>query len=172
MTRAHPSDRAATPSEEWRAVVGYEGRYEVSSLGRIRASDPILSQCSDGKGYLQAGLWNGERKTTHKVHSLVCRAFRGAPLPGQQVAHLDGNPLNNNADNLRWATAKENASHKALHGTRQTGARNGRCKFSEAQVERVRSLHRGGFSEVMIAERTGVSATQVHRIVSGEQRNG
>jgi hypothetical protein len=111
------------------------------------------------------------RKRTKRVHRLVCAAFWGEPPEGQQVAHLDGNPANNVADNLSWATGIENHSHKRDHGTRQIGVKNGQAKFSDEMIEMVRSLSRSGFSERMIAERTGVSKTQVHRVLSGEQRN-
>ena len=46
---------------------------------------------------------------TYKVHQLVCEAFHGPrPSPKHVVMHLDDNPLNNRADNLKWATQKEN----------------------------------------------------------------
>jgi hypothetical protein len=46
---------------------------------------------------------------THKVHQLICEAFHGPrPSPKHVVMHLDDNPLNNRADNLKWATQKEN----------------------------------------------------------------
>lgn len=44
-----------------------------------------------------------------KVHQLVCEAFHGAkPTEDSVVMHIDDNPLNNNKDNLRWASQKEN----------------------------------------------------------------
>jgi len=51
------------------------------------------------------------------VHRFVCSAFHGPCPAGYQVGHLDGNPLNNRPENLRWVTPSENAQHKVLHGT-------------------------------------------------------
>ena len=44
-----------------------------------------------------------------KIHRLVCEAFHGpAPSKRSVVLHLDENALNNNPENLRWGTQKEN----------------------------------------------------------------
>lgn len=60
---------------------------------------------------------NGVRRK-FKVHQLVCRAFHGEkPSPLHEVRHLDGNPMNNHADNLAWGTKSENAKDRVKHGT-------------------------------------------------------
>jgi hypothetical protein len=171
--RAMPSARAATPSVEWRQIVGYEGLYDVSNDGRVRNARRMreLSPVADTCGYPTVKLCRNNLETRYSIHRLVCRAFRGIPFAGAQVAHLNGNPADNRAENLKWVTCAENNSHKAIHGTRQIGARNGRSKYTGKTIETVREMHRGGFSEKKIAELTGVSKSHVHRVVAWETWN-
>jgi hypothetical protein len=95
--------------EEWRPVVGYEGLYEVSSLGQIRGlkRGRILSQFPTDKGYLAARLTNVKGKTC-RVHQLVAAAFLGPVPNGRVVDHIDANRGHNAATNLRYATYREN----------------------------------------------------------------
>ena len=166
----------AADAEEWCAVTNYEGRYEVSDLGRVRSlvggKSHVMSGVPDSTGYPTVRLSNGYGNSKRfKVHRLVCRAFHGPQPWGHEVAHLDGSKTNAAASNLRWLTPRENHAHKAAHGTRQTGERNGRCKFSDATVAKVRALARGRYSESRIVTATGVSKAHVHRIIAGEARH-
>jgi hypothetical protein len=63
------------------------------------------------------GVWNKRdarflvvhKGKSHKVHRLVCEAFHGEPNMDTPVCmHIDENSANNRAENLRWATQKEN----------------------------------------------------------------
>ena len=117
--------------EIWKPVLGYEGLYEVSSLGRVRSLDRavyrknggawrlsgrILSQayCKDGRcpTYITPTVIltkDGVGKT-YKVAPLVCVAFHGPRPNGYQCMHLDGDSKNNKSDNLCWGTIHENSN--------------------------------------------------------------
>lgn len=114
--------------EEWRAIPGYEGYYEVSSLGNVRSLDKeikanlvnneyvnrtgrILKQ-KEVKGYKTVSLCVDYEATTWRVHRLVAMAFIPNPDSKPQVNHIDGNPSNNCVNNLEWCTAKENQWHR------------------------------------------------------------
>lgn len=74
-----------------------------------------LRQYQDPNGYLV--LSSGET-----VHRIVCATWHGAPpFEAAQVRHLDGNPVNNQAHNLAWGTAAENAADRLRHGTWSQG---------------------------------------------------
>lgn len=62
--------------EIWKAVVGYEGYYEVSSAGRVysKIKSRVLKGATDKDGYRCVEL----RGRTKLVHRLVCEAFFGA----------------------------------------------------------------------------------------------
>ena len=117
--------------EIWKDVVGYEGFYQVSSLGRIRSYDrhvnhnyggmaikkgKILSQTDNSSGYLSVGLTKYNRTRTTRVNRIVAKAFIPNPENKPQVNHRDGSKHNNIASNLEWATASENVIHSWRNG--------------------------------------------------------
>lgn len=101
-------------AEEWRPVVGFEGRYEVSNQGRVRSllrrRRPILRLFTKPEGYVHVCLLDHGRQCTRYVHRLVAEAFC-PQVDGDQVNHLDGDKGNNRADNLEWCTPAENSRH-------------------------------------------------------------
>lgn len=122
------------PPEEWRTVsaapdyaVSNFGRVKRQVAGRTRRAQTFLAPCerrADGYLCVHLRFANERRARTVFVHRLVCEAFAGPPpTPIHQVAHYDGDRLNNAADNLRWATARENADDKRRHGRILSGDR-------------------------------------------------
>ncbi len=121
----------AEPTERWLPVVGYEGFYEVSDLGRVRSLDrwtasksnsrrfikgQILKPVTRPAGYLQIRPSKlGVAEVVH-VHRVVALAFLGPPPPGQIVRHLDGDPSNNTLANLAYGTYGDNERDKVRHG--------------------------------------------------------
>ena len=102
--------------EIWKDVVGFEGIYQVSNLGRVKSLSRVVNTWNAYKtlptiimsqrhrnGYLACNLSN--------VHRLVARAFIDNPDGKQYVNHKDGNKKNNIAENLEWVTALENVQH-------------------------------------------------------------
>ena len=76
------------------------------------------------------------------VHIMVCEAFHGLkPSPDHCVAHNDGNPAKPHADNLRWATYKENSEDMVRHGTSLVGEKNHRAILTESEVIEIRRIH-------------------------------
>lgn len=119
------------PGEEWRPVVGYEGIYEVSSLGRVkslartfahphgpkRIKARILKLILVKRGYYRVSLCGKGERQPSLVHQLVAEAFHGPkPTPAHEVCHNDGRPGNNAASNLRWDTHSENIRDTVRHG--------------------------------------------------------
>lgn len=110
-------------TETWLSVVGYEGLYEVSNLGRV-ASLPkwhfldrrILQTWSDADKYVRVNLCASGSRRRYGVHALVAEAFICPRPPGMMTRHMDGDPSNNHPDNLRWGTAKQNAQDMLAHG--------------------------------------------------------
>lgn len=104
--------------EIWLPVVGYEGLYEVSNLGRVRSLNynhtkqvRILNQHKTRKGYFLVDLWKNKKRKGYGVHRLVAEAFIPNWFEDQQVNHIDEDKTNNNVDNLEWCDCKYNNNH-------------------------------------------------------------
>jgi hypothetical protein len=103
------------------------------------------------------------------IHRTVCELFNGLSLPGQECRHLDGNNQNNDASNLQWGTASENARDKILHGTNGAGEKNSMAKLTRKQVEemrRMKSTHLLTYKE--IANKFDVSRITAWRAINKE----
>lgn len=119
--------------EEWRDVVGYEGLYQVSSLGRVKGvarkvnrnghtlsvPERLLSQSDNTNGYLRVNLSNGNHVKRAFVHRLVAEAFVDNPKGCKYIDHLDSNRHNNRPDNLVWCTQSENIAAAYSRGRRK-----------------------------------------------------
>lgn len=115
--------------EEWRPVVGYEGYYEVSDLGRVRnlgfdieyilngkkvvkhVYPKFLSPTLGNNGYFTVFLVCGEKKERLLVHRLVAMAFLPNPEDKRTINHKNGVKTDNIVENLEWATDMENIRH-------------------------------------------------------------
>ena len=165
-------------SEEWRPVVGYEGLYEVSNLGRVRSCARVVFFIN-GKhkpyqsrikalrinqgGYVLVTLSKNCKRRSFTVHKLVARAFLGPCEEGIEVNHKDEDKTNNRLDNLEYCTKKYNANY----GTR--GAR-----ISKAQEKPIESIdclgRRKRYSSVLNAEKeTHISHRNISRYARGER---
>jgi len=111
--------------EEWRDVVGYEGYYQVSNLGRVRRIKGGMGT-RNGKihgtylhlktGYVIVCLCKDCKAVTHLLHKIVAAAFLGPRPKGKQVNHKDFNKQNNNSRNLEYKSPLGNVRHAWING--------------------------------------------------------
>lgn len=109
--------------EVWKAVPGWEGLYEVSSLGRVRSlpryarrragrnnnatylyEGKELLPAITAKGYLSVRLYYDGRQKDYPIHRLVASAFIPNPNNYPQVNHKNEVKTDNSVDNLEWCT--------------------------------------------------------------------
>jgi len=162
-------------TEEWRAVVGYEGLYSVSSFGRVRRDAAyrntwvgrILSTKLRLRGYPGTRLSKNNVAITTTVHRLVTEAFLGPCPDGMQRHHRDGNKENNHATNLEYVTASTNtlhAHHTGLANTRRGEASN-TAKLTEGDA---RTIHASTEPLKQLASHYGVTLRTIRRVQAGE----
>lgn len=168
-------------SEEWKPVVGFEGVYEVSNLGRVRSLDRVYYQTSRGgcfhphkrKGQLlRPGLTSvgypsvvlGRKRGTFLVHRLVAEAFIGPCPEGCEVRHKDGTRNNNTADNIEYGTRKENMADARRHGTLIQGHDSHR-KVPREEHDKIRSLYARGLRQADLEKMYDVTNALIHRIL-------
>lgn len=123
----------------WRPVPGYEGRYEVSNDGQIKAlaspgrgrlnQDRVLKIRKGTRGYWQVILYAGPgvKPRSRRVHQLVLEAFVGPRPKGAFGRHIDDDRDNNHVSNLRWGDRSDN-THDMVRNGLHNNARKTRCK--------------------------------------------
>jgi hypothetical protein len=162
-------------NEIWKPIPGYESRYEVSNLGRVRSfvtgtgskgEVHYLSQdISDKRGYRRVTLCVKRKVKKFLVHRLVATAFIGPPpTPEHDVNHIDYEPSNNHCDNLEWLTTQGNHDHSISRHPR--GVTHGMNRLSEDDVRNIRALHAQGGTQTSIALQFGISQAHCQRIVT------
>lgn len=118
--------------EAWKDVKGYEGYYQVSSLGRVRSLDRVVSRClymvhvagrimdqrANTNGYMRVALSRNGVCKYEFVHRLVATAFVENPNSYGYVDHIDSDRLNNCASNLAWCTQGDNIHFAYERGRR------------------------------------------------------
>ncbi len=111
------------------------------------------------------------------VHQLVLEAFVGPCPSGLECRHLDGNPDNNQLENLRWGTRLENMADKKLHGTERPpapryGLDNFTAKFSDDDIRCIRAEPTFPGVNIMLAKCFGTDKTYISKIRNGHVRTG
>lgn len=112
--------------ELFKEIPFFEGRYEISNMGRIRSRAKkgklhFLALRIDTDGYNEVCLWLNRKVHYKKVHRLVAEAFIPNHENKPQVNHIDANKKNNIVSNLEWATPQEDANHRVKNGLQSKG---------------------------------------------------
>ena len=162
------------PNEIWRDVVGYEGLYQVSNLGRVksfyRGKVHLLKYQLDSQGYVIVTLCKDGKGRGCKVHILVAQAFISNPENKPFVNHIDGNKSNPHVSNLEWVTPSENMKHAFRIGLKKSaaGVKHGKSKFTEEQVRYIREHYKKGshhYGLKALAKKFNVAIATISRIV-------
>lgn len=183
-------------TEIWRDVVGYEGFYSVSNLGRVRRNVSGRGHCRAGRilkptqninTYFVVTLGSKGKRANVKVHIIVAAAFLGERPSSMCINHKDGCKANNRADNLEYITPSENIKHAFRNGLKKPvsgdrhfsrtnpekivrGERHGNAILKDSDVSRIFDLREQGLFLSEIGAIVGVSKAHVSRILKGQSR--
>ena len=171
--------------EIWKDVEGWEGLYQVSDQGRVKilartvaarnrwgpmmrkTAEKIMKAGACGGPYRRVNLVESGRMEPVLVHRLVCHTFNGpCPADGMHCAHNDGNPLNNAASNLRWATAKENSEDTRRHGNLRAGEASNLSRLTADDVHAIRAAFENGETTADLAARYKMTKNGIRLIVN------
>ena len=109
--------------ELWKSIKGYEGLYEVSTLGRVRGIERIVVNRRNREmkiketilkpeyvynGYERVFLCKNGKGVHKRVATLVYETFVGAIPEGREIDHCNGERTDNRLENLRAVSHKEN----------------------------------------------------------------
>lgn len=170
--------------EVWKSVVGYEGLYEVSSLGRVKSlerkcntrsgirtvPEKILVNGLDSYGYYQVNLYVENIRNTWKVHRLECLAFLPNPENKRSINHKNGVKTDNRLENLEWSTEKENTVHAHKNGLARgrRGEEHGQTNLTEIQAREIKYNH-DDKTGVELSKMYGITTSSVSAIRNGKR---
>ena len=142
--------------EYWKDIPGLEGRYQASSLGRIRSLDMWVNSSYNSKqfrkgrirklslssrGYLSVTINIDNKMRNLQVHRLIAKTFIPNPAGFPMINHKDENPLNNKVENLEWCNAYYNSNFGTRNQRVSSSIRKLRLKRNNAipvlQIDRL-----------------------------------
>ena len=157
-------------NEQWKQVVGYEGVYSVSNLGRVRRDatctgkprSRILHGYIEAHGYRVIALSANRATRLVKAHRLVADAFLGECPDGLQINHKDGDKSNNAVNNLEYVTPSKNIQH----AYDELGDMGNRKRTPPSVVLAMRKRHEDGLGIAAVAREFCCSMSGASRIIN------
>ncbi len=175
--------------EEWKDVVGFEGKYRVSNLGNIfsipkeivigknggrvlRGGFNLKQYQLPNGGHLRVYLADGSgKKKPLLVHRLVAIAFIENPDNQPVINHIDNNPSNNCVSNLEWCSIAHNNACSLATGTRrqgnQKGTANSNAKLNDTIVRAIRERFKNIGNASAVAKEFGINPRHALHIING-----
>jgi len=164
--------------EIWRFIEGFDDKYQVSNLGRVKSLIPwskthtterILRQ-GNLHGYYRVELYLNKKKISYGVHRLVGQAFIPNPNNLPYINHKNGRPSENYVENLEWVTPQQNIQHAFRTGLydleKRKGEKNSQSKLTEEKVREIRQIYDGKENSYKtLGIKYGVSNTLIKYVV-------
>jgi len=163
--------------EKWKNIFGFDGRYQISNLGRVKSlarerivgsngaryisKEKILSPV-ESSGYLVVRLYKDGNWKKRRIHRLVAETFLG--VSDLTVNHKNGNKKDNCVENLEWVTHQENMAHARkylIDISRNSGEG---CYKAKLKTKEVLFIRRSKKKDSVLAKKFGVSRASIWNI--------
>ena len=177
--------------EEWKSVKGYEGKYEVSNLGRIKSVDHevkvkqqnreyivvrkgrMLTPLKRQHGYLGIQLFgkgaNARKMKTYSIHRLVAEAFLENLNNLPEINHKDEDKTNNCVENLEWCSRIDNVHHGTAIERRVAKQTNGKKSKKIAQYSMNMELLKVFPSLAEVKRQLGFAPANISKCANGNK---
>lgn len=160
--------------EIWQPAFGFEGIYEVSSLGRVRRLlaatgaqvGGTIKPYEQPNGYLQLSLRKAGRYIKVYVHRLVLMSFTNERSP--TVNHKNGDRADCRLTNLEWMSHSENLTHACRVLGQRIGTKHWAAKLDPQKVRKARQLRTSGWTHQKIADHFHVSRLSITHMLIGK----
>jgi hypothetical protein len=159
-------------TEQWRPVIGWEGLYEVSDMGRVRSLARVTSTGMRGgrvlkprvlpSGYVHVQLCFGPERQEVYAHQLVAQSFLGPCPPDMEVRHGPAGKGDNRLTNLSYGLHIENCEDRA-----RDGVYNG--KLTRTLAAEIRQRLAAGECPQELAVAYGVSQCTISHVKLGRR---
>jgi len=155
-------------------IDGFEGKYFIDENGIVTSyarKIPVALKTRVNKyGYRTVGLSQNGKPKIKTIHRLLAKYFIENENEYKTVNHKDGNKLNNNLDNLEWASYSMNNKHAFDMGLNKInpvyGEKSHFSRLTEDKVLKIRELTANGAVHDRVAEQFGVSQCTISYITS------
>jgi hypothetical protein len=152
--------------EIWKDAVGYEGFYQISSIGRLKSiprkrvlKERFIKTFPDKNGYMKTVIHRGSvAKINVILHRMVATAFIPNPDGLDQVNHKNGIKSDNRVENLEWCSGEYNQKHARDMGLHSC------AKLNECDVLEIRKMLSMGKSHRYVSLLYNISTQQVSKI--------
>jgi hypothetical protein len=173
-------------SEIWKDIMGMEGLYQISNLGRVkvlpmiikfsnricRRKEKILKTWIKEYGYVCVKIGCNKKYKHYKIHQLIATAFIPNPENKPEVNHKNGISSDNRIENLEWCTHLENMQHASRFGLMKSGEFNHNSKLKKADISIIRSTYKKGeITHKELAKKFNISPSQITDIINHKAWN-
>lgn len=169
--------------EVWKAVVGFEGLYEISDHGNIRKIAPdrmgrkthvgkLIKPMMGARGYYIYSFWKDGKPHSKLIHSLIMKAFCGDREDGETINHKNGIKTDNRFSNLEYVPHSENYRHAldVLGFKPPRGEKHHMAKLTDEQVIEIVKRGRNGEKKRHLAREFGIGEAAVGQYIAGKSR--